>query len=363
MPGEAAAQFFLLSAGGLAVGVAIAWMVGRVRRALKRYCITDPTIQTVLSLLTPYGAYLAAEVAGVGSILAVVAAGLFAGSDDSRHLDAPTRAHSWEVWTMLLFAFNGLVFVLLGVQLHSLIGEVDRAGALTVLGYALALSAALLALRIVWVFFGAYWPPLVFRRIRRREGFPRVDRVFLTAWAGIRGSVTLAAALSLPLTTSSGAPFPGRELIILLAASVIVITLLVNGMTLPWLIRALGIRGDGVAAREARAARIAIAQAAIDALERGMPRLDAAHETEYAGRLIEKYRSRLQHHSANAARRSQLDAVHDSQRQIGRAAIRAQRDELRQMREQDVINDEVMRELESEIDVEEAQIMGARHGG
>ena len=356
-------QFFVLSGGGLALGLAVAWVIGKIRVGLKRFCVDDPTIQTVLSVLTPYAAYLAAEAAGAGSILAIVAAGLYAGVHDARHLDAPTRAHSWEVWTMLLFAFNGLVFVLLGVQLHSLVAALDRASVPVVLGYAAVLAAALIALRIGWVFPAAYLPSLLSKTVRAREGVPGRGPVFLTAWAGIRGSVTLAAALSIPYTTASGAPFPGRDLIILLAASAIVITLVLNGLTLQPLIRLLKIRGDGIAEREERAARIATAQAAIDALQQRIPKLAAPHEAAFAQSLLAQYERRLQRHSANAERRGQLEALHESQRQIWLAAVRAEREELMQMREQNVINDEVMRLLTGDIDTEEALIVGAARRG
>ena len=356
-------QFFVLSGGGLVLGLAVAWAIGHIRLALKRYCVEDPTIQTVLSVLTPYAAYLAAETAGVGSILAIVAAGLYAGAHDARHLDPPTRAHAWEVWKMLLFAFNGVVFVLLGVQLHSLVGGLTRASVLEVLGYALVLSAALIILRIIWVFPAAYLPSILSKTIRAREGVPGRGPVFVTAWAGIRGSVTLAAALSIPYTTASGAPFPGRDLIILLAASAIVITLLLNSLTLQPLIRLLKIRGDGIAEHEERAARIATAQAAIDTLQQQIPKLAAPQEAKFAESLLGQYQRRLQRHSANAERREQLEALHDSQRKIWLAAVHAEREELMQMREQNVINDEVMRILEGDIDIEEALITGAsRHG-
>jgi NhaP-type Na+/H+ and K+/H+ antiporters len=149
---SAALQFFRLSGGGFLLGLAIAWTIGQARVGLRRFCADDPTIQTVISLLTPYSAYLAAEALGIGSILAVVGAGLYAGAHDLRNLDAATRAHSWEVWRMVLFAFNGLVFVLLGVQLHSIIGALSRSTALELAGYALALSAIVIVLRILWVF-------------------------------------------------------------------------------------------------------------------------------------------------------------------------------------------------------------------
>jgi CPA1 family monovalent cation:H+ antiporter len=221
---------------------------------------------------------------------------------------------------MVLFAFNGLVFVLLGVQLYSIIGALSRSSPLELAGYALALSAIVIVLRILWVFPAAYLPLLLSRRIREREGVHSPRAVFLTGWAGIRGSITLAAALSIPLVTSTGEPFPGRELIILLAASVIIVTLLVNGMTLPLLIRWLDIRGDRIAEREERAARIATAQAAIESLRKRLPRLTTSEETAFANSLRGQYEQRLQRYSANAERRSRLDAQHASERRIWLAA-------------------------------------------
>jgi CPA1 family monovalent cation:H+ antiporter len=356
---RAVLEFFVSSGGGFLLGLAIAWAIGQARVGLRRFCADDPTIQTVISLLTPYAAYLAADALGIGSILAVVGAGLYAGAHDMRHLDAATRAHSWEVWRMVLFAFNGVVFVLLGVQLHSIIGALSRAGALELAGFALALSAAVIVLRIVWVFPAAYLPLLLSKRIREREGIHSPRAVFLTGWAGIRGSITLAAALSIPFATSAGAPFPGRELIILLAACVIIITLLVNGLTLPLLIRWLDIHGDRIAEREERAARIATAQAAIDALRKRVLALRTSEETAFANSLLGQYEQRLERYSANTERRTRLDAQFATQRRIWLAAIAAERAELMQMRETDVINDEVLRRLQVDLDLEETRIVGA----
>jgi CPA1 family monovalent cation:H+ antiporter len=183
--------------------------------------------------------------------------------------------------------------------------------------------------------------------------------VFIVGWAGVRGSVTLAAALSLPLTTATGAPFPGRGLLILLAASVIVVTLLLNAATLPFFIRLLKIRGDGVAAREERAARIATAQAAVTALRQRLTEATHADETRFTQALLSQYEHRLQRHSANADRRQHLDALHNTQRDIWLDAVKAERRELMEMRQADVINDEVMRVLQADIDLEETLIVGA----
>ena len=359
---DAALQFFVQSGGGFALGFAVAWLIGKLRVALTRFCLDDPLILTVLSLLTPFAAYLAADAAQVGSILAVVAAGLYAGAHDGRIIDAPTRAHSWEVWRMLQFAFNGLVFLILGVELHSVVAGLSHLEVIDLAGYALALSAAVIALRLAWVFPAAYLPLLLSKRTRDREGTYRPRQVFIVGWAGVRGSLTLAAALSLPLTTASGAPFPGRGFLILLAASVIVVTLLLNATTLPFFIRLLKIRGDGVAAREERAARIATAQAGIAALRQRLTQATQADETRFTQSLLTQYEHRLQRHSANADRRQHLDALHNTQRDIWLDAVNAERKELMEMRKADVINDEVMRVLQADIDLEETLIVGAtRH--
>jgi monovalent cation/hydrogen antiporter len=357
---ELATQFVLLSGGGLLLGLAVAWAIGRLRTHLARFCVDDPTIQTVISILTPYAAYLAAEAVGLGSILAVIAAGLYAGVDDTRHLDTPTRTHAWEVWRMLTYAFNGLVFLLLGVQLHRVIVGIPQASAFGLALLALAVSAVVIVLRILWVFPAAYLPLLLSRRIREREGIHNPRNVFLVGWAGIRGSMTLAAALSLPLATAAGTPFPYRELIILLAASVIVVTLLVNALTLPWLIGWLDIRGDGVAEREERAARLATAQAAAAAIREQLPSLNDPGERAYATRLIAEYERRVQLHSANAERRRHVDAVRDAERQLRLSALQAERAELMQLRETDVINDEVLRTIQSDLD--HAESLVARPG-
>jgi len=255
-----------------------------------------------------------------------------------------------------------LVFLILGVQLHSVVEGLSRAAVIGLAGYALILSVAVIALRLAWVFPASYLPFLLSKRIRDREGSYRPRNVFIVGWAGVRGSVTLAAALSIPLTTASGAPFPGRELMILLAASVIVVTLLLNATTLPFFIRILKIRGDGIAAREERAARIATAQAAITALRQRLEQATEPDETRFTQALLTQYEHRLQRHSANADRRQHLDALHDTQRDIWLEAVKAEREELMELREADVINDEVMRVLQADIDLEETLIVGAtRH--
>ena len=359
---EAAEQFVLLAGGGFATGLAVAVFIGGVRLRLKRIHFDEPTVQTILSLLTPYAAYLLAEGIHVSGILAVVAAGLYSGTHDSHHISVATRRHANEVWTMVLYAFNGLVFLLLGLELHAVISRIADMRWQDLALYAVVLWSALNIVRLMWIFPFANLRPFLFRKVRERDGYPNPREVFVVGWAGLRGSVTMAAALSIPLVTTSGAPFPGRDLIICLAASTIVLTLVVNGLTLPLFIRYLGVHGDGNAQREERAARIALAQAGTSALRESLVRLSRAEEIVIAQRLVANYERLLSRLSANAARRADLDMLAESERRLMIAALRAERAELLEMRDAGIINDETMRAIETEIDDAESSLGPSRAG-
>jgi monovalent cation/hydrogen antiporter len=360
---DAGMQLVLLAGGGALGGLAVAAAIGAMRIKLRRFCVDDPTIQTILSLLTPYAAYLAAEWLNVSGILAVVVAGLYAGWHDTKHLSVATRRHSWEVWAMLLYVFNSLAFLMLGLQLRSIVdGLADRSWP-ELVAYAFALYAAITVLRIVWVYPGAYLPLLLSRRIREREGWHNPRSIFLVGWSGLRGSVTLAAALSLPLVLPDGTAFPGRDLILFLAASTIVLTLVINGLTLPFVIRALKVRADGGAEREERAARLSVAQAASGALRRALPALKRSEEVAFATRLIADYESRIDRHAANGPRRIDLENLAASEKSLRMAALDAERAELHSLRDSEVINEQTLRAIESEIDHAETLVSGVPRGG
>ena len=360
---EAGTSLVLLAGGGALAGLAVAAAIGEVRIRLMRFCVDDPTIQTMLSLLTPYAAYLVAERLSVSGILAVVAAGFYAGMHDTKHLSVATRRHAWEVWGMLLYVFNGLAFLLLGLQLKGVLERMQGESWLSLTGYALAVWMAVTLVRLVWVYPATYLPLLLSRSIREREGWRDPRAVFLVGWAGIRGSVTLAAALSIPLATSPGVPFPGRSLILFLAGTTIVLTLAINGLSLPAFIRTLSLRSDGGADREERAARLAVAQAAANAVRVEIPALARPEEVAFAERLIADYESRLHRHSANGARRAHLEAVAAVERRLRLAALAAERAELHALHDTLVINEQTLRAVEAEIDHAETLVSGVPRGG
>lgn len=361
---EAGGQLVLVAAGGGAIGLVIAFLVSHVRRSLHHMGGDMPAVQTLLSLLTPFAAYLAAEHVGASGILAVVASGLLSGFIDARRMSVTTRQQAWQVWMMVLFVFNGLVFLLLGLSLPTAIETLAATQSwLDLAVHAGALWAIVTVIRLLWVYPGTYIPRMLLPNVCRHDP-PRDPRaVFVIGWAGLRGSVTMAAALSLPVTLGAGAPFPGRDQIIFLSATTILLTLLINGLSLPSLIRALRLRGDGAAERELRAAEIALAQAGAARLSAEIPRLATAAERQFAQRLLADYESRVALHTANASRRGELAQAADAQRRIVLLALEAERRELATLRDQEVINDETARAIEPRIDHAELYATNATPAG
>jgi len=299
----------------------------------------------------------------VSGILAVVAAGLYAGWHDSDHSSLATRHHAWEVWAMVLYVFNGLAFILLGLQLKSVVTNLAARSWSELALYAFALYLTITVLRVLWVYPGAYLPLILSRRIREREGWHNPRAIFLVGWSGLRGSVTLAAALSLPFTLPNGEAFPERDLILFLAAAAIVLTLLINGLTLPFVIRLLKLRADGGTEREERAARLSLSQAASKALRSALPALKRAEEIAFVERLIADYETRMHRHAANGSRRVELDTLAATERRLKLTALEAERVELMALRDSEVINEHTLRTIEAEIDHAEMLIVGVPRVG
>jgi Na+/H+ antiporter len=356
---QAAGTLAVVAAGGAAIGIAIAAMVHGVRVRLRRYGGDDPHAQTVLSVLTPFAAYLAAESVHASGILAVVAAGLYAGWNDFRHADAATRQHAWEVWAMLLFAFNGLAFLLLGLTLSHALTALEPGAWPRYVAYALALWAALTVLRLVWVFPSAYLPQVFARRAAARGRLADPRQVFLVGWAGLRGAVTMAAALSIPATLATGEAFPERHLILFLAGSTIVLTLVLNGLPLPLIARALGVAGDHAGEHDRRVAELAIVEAATAALQRELVTLSRPEDLAQARELIAHYARRADRLTADAARSSALVQKQDLERRLMLLALDAERRQLYALRDAGTINDETLREIETRLDGVEMAALGA----
>jgi len=206
--------------------------------------IDDAPIEIALSILTPYVAYLAADSVRASGVLAVVSCGLYLSRKSSHFFSPSVRLQAWAVWDSLTFILNGLVFVLIGLQLPYVLEAIRDHNLRALLVYGAVFSAFLILLRLIWMFPGAYLANLIRKRIlHQNERLPAPREIFVVGWTGMRGVISLAAAIALPQTLANGSPFAQRNMIIFLAFSVILVTLVLQGLTLPPLIRALGLAG------------------------------------------------------------------------------------------------------------------------
>ncbi len=248
---------FLVSAGGgIAVGLVVGWLVREIRRRLD-----NPPAEITISLLTGYVAFIPAELIGVSAVLAAVTAGIYLGWHTLELTTPQVRLQGLAVWEIVQYLLNALLFVLIGLQLPVVVDALGGFSPTTLVGYAALVSGTVIALRFAWVFAVLQAPKWIARRMSSWRG-----AVFVS-WAGMRGAVSLAAALALPLETDAGDSFPGRDLILFLTFSVILATLVGMGLTMPFVIRALGLEDDGVEARDDARARIHAAEAALARLE------------------------------------------------------------------------------------------------
>lgn len=352
---DASLSFLLLAGGGTVIGLLVAFVIQWVRRQIQLHGMEDPTIQTALSLITPFVAYIAADQLKTSGIMAVVAAGIYAGVDDNKYLMLETRRKAWSIWETLLYLFNGLVFLMLGLQTRQVLSGIgDQHSWVDLLTYAVALGAVVVIVRLVWIFpFSriAYW----LNRIHAPYLTPPPWRyVFVTGWAGIRGAVTLAAALSIPLMAGDR-PFPERDLIIFLATSVIISTLAVNGLTLRWMLRMLKIEDDGIVEREERAARIAMAHRAIERLRNQLAETKSVADREFAEALIRDYERRIDHIKGREdGGAAESTARIYSERAILMEAINAERDEMMALRRSSHINEQALFAIQRDLDLREA---------
>lgn len=353
---HASGQFFVVGIGGIAMGFIVGWLAQQFHKR-----VDDAPIEITVSLLTPFVAYLCAERLGVSGVLAVVVAGLYLGRRMPELLTFKTRLQGGPVWEMVEFLLNGFVFILIGLQLPGVLNALsdDAIPIRQLVWYALLISLAVIVIRILWVFPAAYLPRLIFKKLCRRDPYPKWQHVAVTAWTGMRGVVSLAAALAIPLTldgTPDSPLFPGRDLILFLTFIVILATLVVQGLSLPLLIHWLGIKDDGAMEKEERKARL---QANRDALarlnefgERNPAKADALH------RLRVEYEDHIRQvegaEPGNAG--TPLRLFSSEFERLSHEALQVERRTILKLRNEDAINDEVLRRIQRDIDLAEARL-------
>ena len=348
---EAALQFVTNAAGGIAIGLAVGWLIAEVRRRLE-----DPTIEIVVTLVTGYAAFLPAELVGVSGVLAAVTSGLYVGRRAPELASPATRLLGFSFWQVFTYLLNALLFMLVGLQLHPILTGVTQRSIASLIGLGAAVSAVVIAARLAWGFTVPYIIRMIDRRpaqVARRAG-PRERLV--TAWSGMRGAVSLAAALALPFETDSGSPFPERNLIIFLTFSVIFATLVLQGLTLPTLIRRLGVRGDDVEEREELQARLAATDAALARLE------ELATEEWTRDDTIDRLRGLYEYrHRRLSARAEEADDDGYEERSLAyqrvlRELLEAQRGAIIRLRNEGSISNDVMHRVERDLDLEDSRL-------
>jgi CPA1 family monovalent cation:H+ antiporter len=349
---DTGAEFLLGIVGGIAVGIAVGWLVAMVRSR-----IDDVPTEVTISLFTGYAAYLPAEQLGVSGVLAAVTAGIVLGLYAPRISTAQMRLQGYGTWELVVFLINSVLFVLIGLQLPHVMDGIQGRSTGALIAYGLLFSALVIVVRFVWLFTVTYLIRAIDRReSQRQRRIPWRWRV-VGAWSGMRGAVSLAAALALPLHTDSGKPFPERDMIIFIAFCVILVTIVVQGLTLPALIRAMGVHEDDEEEqREELHARLRAARAALDQLDRLEQEGWVREETLDRMRALYDYRTRR---FAARAGKVEDDGYEDRSQAYQRAVrsvLDAQRETLVQMRREGAISNEVMHRVERELDLEDTRL-------
>lgn len=355
---NAGLQFVLYGTVGAVIGLVVGWVISRVRR-----WIEDSLVEVTVSLLTPYAAYIPAEELGTSGVLAAVAAGLYLGWYSPSMTAPRARLQTSEVWEVLPFLLNSLLFILLGLQLPNILGGLSGDYSMTsVIWYGLLVSAVVVAARLVWTFPATYLPRLLSKSIRERNPPPQWQGVTVIACTGMRGAVSLAAALAVPLTIKGGPDFPGRDLILFLTFCVILLTLVPQGLSLPFVIRLLGLAGQGEdEEHEEVEARLRATEAALARIEDLTGEEWVRDDTASRMRDIYEYRRRrfAARFTGQAGDDEEYGDYEDrslAYQRFRRELLSAERTALIQLRSEGRISDEVRRRVERDLDLEDARL-------
>lgn len=352
---HASVAFVLVSAGGVLLGLAFGVAYIALSRMMRTTGLNDYLLDNVLSLLAPYAVYLltdAIRIADMGpsAVLATVTAGVFVSRRSANIQDPETRLVAYSVWSILIFLLNGLVFLSIGLQLRTIVHEPGFAAHELWIGA--IVSLLVIGVRVLWVYPATYLPRFLWRSIVDREGMPGPNYIFVIAWSGMRGIVSLAAALALPLD------FPQRNLIVFITFCVIFTTLVLQGLSLIPLLKWLRISsGEDLERREIEV-RVKALRAGVAALRKLEPSFKSTEEWEVEGRIVGEYEYRVAHlvghlESDGTDRANEEIAI---DHRFEQAALDAERREVVQMRENGEIPDEIYRKIEYDLDLAQARL-------
>ncbi len=351
---DAVGEFVIVAAGGIAIGLAFGWASVRIHKLLE-----DTLSETMLSLAVPFVTYGVADAIGVSGVLAVVAVGLWRSVEGLSVVSGETRQRTYMMWDAIVFFLNSLIFTLIGLQLPPIVQQLTAFSWPLLVGYAAAISLATIVARVLWVFPTTYLPRILSARLRQSDPSPPWRNVALVSYVGLRGIVSLAVAMALPLAGPDGSPLPDRALILFLTFAVIVTTLVVQGLSLPLVLRLLGFDGrtepDGTA--EEQLARVKMAHAAMAEVDR------LGEQDKLPPLVVEPVRAEF------ARPLAEPTAVHDSagarmtadqQRTLRLAGIRAARRRLVKLHRANDVSDELLQPLLRELDFDEIRADGAQ---
>ena len=347
---EAGVQFILVAAGGIALGL----LMGYVFKWIHKLTPDNPTTDTTLTFLTPFITYLLAESIHVSGVLAVVVAGLFLSWNSSTIFSQQTRLQANGTWNTVIFLLNGTIFIFIGLQLPDIVMSLGEYRFLSILNYGAIISLAAIVGRLIWVYPATYVPRILSRSIREREPFPSVKMVTIVAWSGMRGVVSLAASLALPLTVAGSSPFPNRDLIIFLTFCVILATLVLQGLTLRPMISWFGIQRDDKEHREEEEARLRLATSIIEHIEENY---SLALSDEVLNQIKTKYEIRIQRLRKGAGSQKIDEQEINEFHRIQQELLDKERKLILQLRAEAKLSDEAMRRIEYELDLEETRLL------
>ncbi len=361
---KASLEFLLVAGGGIAAGVIIGYAFVFVHKKITNNSI----VETSLTLLTPYVAYITAERLHVSGVLAVVCAGLLVTWRAPEIFTYQTRIRTRAVWDTVIFLLNGVVFILIGLQLPFIIKEIKHYSFLQSLGYGLQISLVTIIVRIIWVFAGIYNHRIFkYKKLAVKEEDDAETEetpwknVLIVAWTGTRGVVSLAAALALPLTLADGSTFPSRNIILFLAFVVIFVTLVVQGLTLPLLIKILGVKKQHLNTLEDKELQLLMANNTLEFLEKDFP---VTLELRVRDQVKKRYEMLVAGLNKDIGllgknRPVSKDPMATSHRQLLAAQLeitKFQRDLLIQIHKDGSFSDEAIKQVERELDIEELRL-------
>jgi monovalent cation/hydrogen antiporter len=348
--GQASLQFLLVGLGGTAVGIGFGWLATAIQRRLD-----EPSVQTTVSLLTPFVCYLGAEKVGTSGVLAVVVCGLYYGWRAPEFVSSRFRMRAFPVWEMIQFLLNGIIFILIGLQLPDVVAALSGRSIGEVLWLSAVILVPVVVLRIAWLVLMTHLPQYVSGALRGERSAQSWRHAVMMGWTGMRGVDSLAAALAVPFVVDTGARFPDRDLIFFLTFAVIFGTLVLQGLTLSPVIRWLGVVDDRLWEAEERKARLAANRAALTRVQE----LAGAAEADESAvqRLAAEYEDRISQLENHSADEGSPDGLFSPGfERISLEALQAERRTILELRNRRVINDDAYRRIQRDIDLAETRL-------